>query len=451
MGCIRTVPKQDWSTGFQYRIPVHLGLPVGTQAGVLDYQVKLDLQGQDLKLPLCVDFTWLKPDGTDIRFTDTDGKTRLSFWIQSWDNTNAQATVWVKVPEIKARQLKTIYLYYANPEAQNISSFTQTMTKLTADETTIGLWHFDEPKGEVRDSSKYNHHSVSLKAQRLGHDGYWPQVQGESGTIPQSPPHRGRGKGEGAGNALLFNGKDDYVKIVPSALPAPSRQDPFGNGKAGSLSFKAQDKLSLEAWVYPVTYSPHATILTKEGEYYLQVNETGNLACYLYGPRPETYHASNGTVPLNQWSHIALTYDGRSIKFYINERLDTTIEARGAMMPCLDKIKGIDYHNSTLWIGNYPTPLRSFGIAKDGYQSPLRRPDGEARSQPDFARTPLESRLRRLEPLTGWNGMLDEIRILKRVLSLEELKTNAEYRKYSPGGVNIKTGTPEKSTEWKQK
>jgi hypothetical protein len=369
-GCLRTVPRQVWLAGFKCRIPLYLTLPTGASSDLHDYQIRLDLQGIDSKLPFYIDFTLIKHDGTDIRFTDTNSITQLSYWIQSWDNDNTRAVVWVKVPEIKTDQPKTIYLYYANPGVKNGSSFTQTMTKLMPDETTIALWHFDESKGQVRDASAHRNHSVSLKAQRLGRDGCW-------GHLVQSK----------IGNALVFNGQDSYVKIPASA----------------SLSFKGLDKLSIEAWIYPVSYQAHATILTKEGEYYLQVNESGKLACYLYGPKPEQYYYSNDSIPLNQWSYIALTFDGRFIRFYINGTLNTTIESKGVIQPCLDRVHAIDYEKSVLWIGN------------------------------DLSQTD-----------RAWSGMLDEIRLIRRTLTPEEIKTDNEYRKYSPVEVTIRLGAPEK-------
>ncbi len=376
LGCIKLFSKQSWLEKFQYRMPLHFNLSVDQKTNLIDHQIKLDIQGIDPKAPLCVDFTRIELDGADIKFTDTDGKTPVNFWIQSWNNERAQATVWIKIPEIIPHQPKTIYLYYTNPGAKSASSFVETMTKLIPDQDTLGLWHFDEPEDAIQDSSRHKHQCASYQMHRWGRDGYWPEPYQQ------------------LGDALVFNGQDDYVKIVLSP----------------ELSFKEQYNLSLEAWVYPTSYTSHATILTKEGEYYFQVNQSGNLGCYLYGPKPETYYYSKGIVPLNQWSHIALTYDGQTIRFYINEKLDTGIEAKGAIMPCLDKVHGIDYKSSFLWLGNY-------------------------RAEPGFA----------------WNGMLDEVRILKRTLALEEIQAGAEYRKYIPGKINIETGKPQTSTEWKKK
>ncbi|MFH8038560.1 MAG: DUF2341 domain-containing protein [Candidatus Aenigmatarchaeota archaeon] len=54
-------------------------------------------------------------DYGDIRFTDSDG-TQLNYWQE------ADGKFWVKVPFIRARSTKTIYLYYGNPNATSVSN-----------------------------------------------------------------------------------------------------------------------------------------------------------------------------------------------------------------------------------------------------------------------------------------------------------------------------------------
>jgi hypothetical protein len=93
--------------------------------------------------------------------------------------------------------------------------------------------------------------------------------------------------------------------------------------------------LTLEAWVYPTALTNWRTILLKE--------KTNGLSYALYAntaanrPSGEISSSSNfvdtsGTVklPLNVWSHVAVTYDGASLKLYINGTLasqkSTTIQ-----------------------------------------------------------------------------------------------------------------------------
>jgi hypothetical protein len=63
----------------------------------------------------------LQSDCDDIRFTDSDGATQLSYWLESGCNTSS-TILWVKVPFIAAASQKTIYVYYGNPGATSASN-----------------------------------------------------------------------------------------------------------------------------------------------------------------------------------------------------------------------------------------------------------------------------------------------------------------------------------------
>jgi uncharacterized repeat protein (TIGR01451 family) len=83
------------------------------------YQVLLQLDGDNF------DFSLTKMDGSDIRFTHSDGTTELSYWIESWNYTGELAYIWIKVPSLASGET-TIYLYYHNPNAETTSSGTAT-------------------------------------------------------------------------------------------------------------------------------------------------------------------------------------------------------------------------------------------------------------------------------------------------------------------------------------
>jgi hypothetical protein len=80
-----------------------------------DFQVKVTLDSTNFD-------SWNKvnADGSDIRFADAQGNP-LNYYIESWDATNQQAIIWVKVPSILAGGSTTIYLYYGNSQATDAS------------------------------------------------------------------------------------------------------------------------------------------------------------------------------------------------------------------------------------------------------------------------------------------------------------------------------------------
>ncbi len=63
-----------------------------------------------------------KNDFSDISFTDSDGITPLSYWIESFVS-GISAVVWVKIPNIPISPgTSTIYIYYNNPSAVTTSN-----------------------------------------------------------------------------------------------------------------------------------------------------------------------------------------------------------------------------------------------------------------------------------------------------------------------------------------
>ena len=100
----------------------------GTSLSYYQVLIKLDINN--------FVFSRAKPDGTDIRFTHSDGTTELKFWIESWDNLNRLAYVWVRVPSVSPGDT-TIYLYYGNPEASSAGDGNSTFDSFDDD------WMFD--------------------------------------------------------------------------------------------------------------------------------------------------------------------------------------------------------------------------------------------------------------------------------------------------------------------
>ncbi len=96
----------DWS--YRREVTVSTDDPIQS-----DYQVVVTLTTSVMGDP----YEGVDPDGEDLRFTDTDGVSELSYWIQSWDNTG-ESTIWVRLSDpVDGSSSKTIYLYYGNPDA----------------------------------------------------------------------------------------------------------------------------------------------------------------------------------------------------------------------------------------------------------------------------------------------------------------------------------------------
>lgn len=106
------------------------------------------------------------------------------------------------------------------------------------------------------------------------------------------------------GKALSFNGTSNYVSINDSN------------------TLDLTNGMTLEAWINPTTLSGWRTVMLKEQPgnliYALYANTDGNV------PSGELFIGTNsdvrapGQIPLNTWSHVAVTYDGSVFKFYLN-------------------------------------------------------------------------------------------------------------------------------------
>lgn len=79
--------------------------------------------------------------------------------------------------------------------------------------------------------------------------------------------------------------------------------------------------ITIEAWLYPTTQS--ATCVSLVGKSYPQAYWFGLCSQYLrfYARGSGSYRDSTGQVPLGQWTHVAVTHDGRFQKFYIDGTL----------------------------------------------------------------------------------------------------------------------------------
>jgi uncharacterized repeat protein (TIGR01451 family) len=93
---------------------------------LLWYQVLVKLDAGNFN------FAEAKNDGSDIRFTYSDGTTELNYWIESWDIAAHLAYIWVRVPNIAVGN-NTIYMYYNNSAASAASNGNSTFESFEDD------------------------------------------------------------------------------------------------------------------------------------------------------------------------------------------------------------------------------------------------------------------------------------------------------------------------------
>jgi hypothetical protein len=151
----KTANTQGALTGWMYRRAVTINNTANPNT-LTNYQVLVTVDTASL-----ISAGKMQSDCRDIRFTDSDGVTLLSYWIESGCNTTS-TKIWVKVPSIPGSSTKTIYMYYGNPDATSASSgidtfddFDDFLTNTLANYVQIDPgWSIDtRPPGYLRSPS----------------------------------------------------------------------------------------------------------------------------------------------------------------------------------------------------------------------------------------------------------------------------------------------------------
>ncbi len=118
------------------------------------------------------------------------------------------------------------------------------------------------------------------------------------------------------------------------------------------------DAITIEAWVYLESHSCGGIV----GKDYIEaywLGDCGSGGQLRFYPRAGSSEDGINPIPLNAWTHVAVTYDSTTMNFYINGDLDrSTTDISGPLTPSTDPLR----------IGNDV----SWDISPDGYVEDVR-------------------------------------------------------------------------------
>jgi MSHA biogenesis protein MshQ len=155
--------------------------------------------------------------------------------------------------------------------------------------TPIVHWRMEEPSwagatGEVRDRGANGLHLTASGANTAVTS---PARAGDPGTCRYG----------------VFDGVDDYLQVADHPALEPT------------------SRLSAAAWIYPRAAPATATglkaVLSKDANYEFHLNGNRQINWW-WGGNGRELTTSGVQVPLNQWTHVAITYESGAQRIYIN-------------------------------------------------------------------------------------------------------------------------------------
>ena len=167
----------------------------------------------------------------------------------------------------------SIYLNASIIDESNTSAF------FDWNNTLIGYWSMDfYNESGIYDNSTYDNFARFM------------------GTISTNSISNGK-----FGRAFTFGGFNDYLKVDDSN------------------EFEGMNELTIAAWVNPTSGQNDQRIVFKSNTYVLRLNgATPKIYFMIYNDASSAEMNTANTIPLDTWTHVVATYDGFTMKVYIN-------------------------------------------------------------------------------------------------------------------------------------
>lgn len=142
-----------WLSGWSYRKKITIDhTKVGaTTEDQTNFPVLISLTG----------LSNINTNGTDIRFTTSDGGTSLAREIESYVPGTGTLTAWVKIPLLSHTADTVIYMYYGNSSATEPAADSTYGKNNVWDSNFKGVWHLNDPTNPTDSTSNANNGTPS--------------------------------------------------------------------------------------------------------------------------------------------------------------------------------------------------------------------------------------------------------------------------------------------------
>ncbi len=251
--------------------------------------------------------------------------------IENWNATSEKAWLWVRVPAIGMVEDTTLYLYYSRSKADN-TNYVGDKCSAAAQQVWaanyVGVWHLNEAvggSGAIKDSTSNNNHGTDYGSPTLGANGI-------------------------AGNAIDFDGTDDYISIPNSA------------------SLQLVDNLTIEAWTKLDTFGSGSDVdvILRKGEanpndYQLAIYNL-MLSLKIEENDDQGLHSSINLTASN-WYSLTGTWNGETRRLHLNGTDGGSAPKTGSIIP----------DTRSIYIGGRSTTDLSDGVIDEVRASNISR------------------------------------------------------------------------------
>ncbi|MBU0496445.1 MAG: DUF2341 domain-containing protein, partial [Candidatus Thermoplasmatota archaeon] len=217
--------------------------------------------------------THCQPNGDDIVFTTHDG-IKLHHEIEYFDDGTGKLVCWVNVTYLFGEEDTVLYMYYGNSSCSN-----QENVLGTWDTDYVMVQHLNETTGTHYDSTLYDNNAIEIGG----------VTQDASGVI------------DGCDS---FDNVNDFLSVADDDILS------FGDGVSDR-------PFSVSAWIFTESHGSLDAIIGKDADAsnrewdFLTIS--GKLRFLIKhngGGNQQSYDSTN-SVPLNTWTYVVGTYDGR--------------------------------------------------------------------------------------------------------------------------------------------